>query len=83
MPERPLAKILLVDDQPNNLVALADILEDLDAELLTELLGGEITVRSVLGEGSTFIVTLPTGSLDGVARVDEPCLPPKTAPPAV
>jgi ammonium transporter, Amt family len=39
---------------------------------LANLLGGDITVESRLGEGSTFSVTLPTGPLGGVAMIDHP-----------
>ncbi|TWU13343.1 Autoinducer 2 sensor kinase/phosphatase LuxQ [Symmachiella macrocystis] len=35
-------------------------------------LGGDITAKSTFGEGSTFIVTLETGSLDGVQMLDNP-----------
>jgi len=35
-------------------------------------LGGDISVKSKLGEGSTFIVTVETGSLDGVNLLDNP-----------
>ena len=36
------------------------------SQLLAEMLGGEISVTSKLGEGSTFTVTIATGPLDGV-----------------
>ncbi len=35
-------------------------------------LGGDITVQSTLGEGSTFSVTVATGPLDGVGLLDSP-----------
>ena len=38
---------------------------------LTELLGGELAATSAAGEGSVFRVILPTGSLGGVARIDD------------
>ena len=39
---------------------------------LAEKLGGDIAVTSTLGEGSTFIVTVGTGPLDGVTFLDNP-----------
>ena len=39
---------------------------------LAEKLGGDITVASTLGEGSTFTVTVETGPLDGVQLLDNP-----------
>src|SRR5439155_741421 len=36
---------------------------------LAEALGGTLTVRSAVGKGSTFVLTLETGSLEGVAFV--------------
>jgi CheY-like chemotaxis protein/HPt (histidine-containing phosphotransfer) domain-containing protein len=36
---------------------------------LAEALGGTLTVRSAAGKGSTFVLTLETGPLDGVAFV--------------
>jgi CheY-like chemotaxis protein len=39
---------------------------------IVELLGGELTVSSILGQGSTFALTVPTGNLDGVAMLRRP-----------
>jgi PAS domain S-box-containing protein len=39
---------------------------------LAEKLGGDITVKSTLGQGSTFTVTVGTGPLDGVKLLDYP-----------
>ncbi len=39
---------------------------------LAEMLGGDITFDSTLDEGSTFHVTVTTGSLDGVKMLDDP-----------
>jgi Amt family ammonium transporter len=39
---------------------------------LADLLGGEVSVGSALGSGSTFSVTVATGSLEGVRMIDRP-----------
>jgi CheY-like chemotaxis protein/anti-sigma regulatory factor (Ser/Thr protein kinase) len=39
---------------------------------IAELLGGELTVQSDFGRGSTFAITLPTGDLDGVRMLCSP-----------
>ncbi|MCX7424874.1 MAG: CHASE domain-containing protein [Planctomycetia bacterium] len=39
---------------------------------IAHLLGGELTVASVWGEGSTFTLIVPTGSLEGVPVLEHP-----------
>ncbi len=39
---------------------------------LSEMLGGDVAVESAVGAGSTFILTIETGPLDGVELLDDP-----------
>jgi len=47
---------------------------------LARLLGGDVTVDSVLGEGTTFHVQIDPGSLTGVPMLDDPCVIPSESP---
>jgi PAS domain S-box-containing protein len=39
---------------------------------ICHLLGGELSIQSVVGQGSEFTLVIPTGSLDDVTMIDEP-----------
>ncbi len=39
---------------------------------IAQMLGGDLTVSSVLGQGSTFALIVPTGNLDGIAMLKQP-----------
>ncbi len=49
---------------------------------LAKLLGGDISVRSRSGEGSTFSVTVDTGPLDATNMLESPILPARTSLPS-
>jgi signal transduction histidine kinase/CheY-like chemotaxis protein/HPt (histidine-containing phosphotransfer) domain-containing protein len=57
------------------------------SERLTEIMGGNIEVRSALGEGSSFSITMDPGPLDGIRMLDQSqglvFQPPSMALPAV
>jgi len=42
------------------------------SKLFAELLGGDLTVRSTPGQGTSFVVQIATGLLDGVEMIDKP-----------
>ena len=49
---------------------------------IVELMGGELSAESTLGEGSTFTVTVPTGDLKGVRMLARPAEAVLARPPA-
>ncbi|MFH2000967.1 MAG: response regulator [Planctomycetota bacterium] len=42
---------------------------------LAGMLGGDITMKSALGKGSSFIITMGTGSLDNTRMLEDPIIP--------
>ncbi len=60
-----MAKILMVDDQPNNLLALQDVLEDVDAELLTALSGNEALSLVVQHDVAIVLLDVQMPGMDG------------------
>lgn len=65
MSEQALAKILLVDDLPNNLVALRDVLEGIEAELLCASSGEEALLFATQHELALILLDVQMPGMDG------------------
>lgn len=64
-PRKPAARVLLVDDRPDNLLALEAVLEPLDFELLTACSGAE-ALRTLLDEEvSAIVLDVQMPDIDG------------------
>ncbi|MEW6136042.1 MAG: response regulator [Bacteroidales bacterium] len=61
--------ILLVDDKPENLIALEKVLEDLDVEFVRALSGNEGLARSLRGDIALAIVDIQMPGMDGYQMV--------------
>ena len=66
-PSRP--KILIVDDKPENLIALEKVLEDLNVEFVRALSGNEGLARSLRGDIALAIVDIQMPGMDGYQMV--------------
>ena len=66
MPRQTSAKILLVDDQPNNLLALQDILEDVEADLLTADSGNEALSLVMQHDVALVLLDVQMPGMDGL-----------------
>jgi PAS domain S-box-containing protein len=64
-PPEPKANILLVDDQPANLLALEAILQDLGQNLITALSGDEALRRLLLNDFAVILLDVQMHGLDG------------------
>ncbi len=66
MTQQPLPKILLVDDRPNNLLALKDILEDIGADLLLAYSGNEALTLVTQHELALVLLDVQMPGMDGI-----------------
>lgn len=66
MPDTELPKILVVDDRTQNLVALRDILEDSEAELITAASGNEALALTVKHEFALVLLDVQMPGMDGI-----------------
>lgn len=67
--QSPKPKILIVDDKPENLIALEKVLEDLDVEFVRALSGNEGLARSLKGDIALAIVDIQMPGMDGYQMV--------------
>jgi len=63
--ERPRSKILLVDDRPDNLMALEAILASLDQELVTASSGEEALKRLLVDDFAVILLDVQMPGMDG------------------
>jgi CheY-like chemotaxis protein len=63
--ERPRSKILLVDDRPDNLMALEAILASLDQELVTASSGEEALKRLLIDDFAVILLDVQMPGMDG------------------
>ena len=61
----PLPKVLLVDDRPENLIALSAILEDLDCEIVTAASGSLALERVLEDEFAVVLLDVQMPEMDG------------------
>ena len=64
-PERPRSKILLVDDRPDNLMALEAILASLDQDLVTASSGEEALKRLLVDDFAVILLDVQMPGMDG------------------
>lgn len=66
MPEPPRAKILLVDDRPQNLVAAQEILKELEADLLLATSGNDALALCLQHELALVLLDVEMPGMDGL-----------------
>ena len=65
MTDEALTKILVVDDLPNNLIAIRDVLEDIDAELLFANSGDEALLLATQHNLALILLDIQMPGMDG------------------
>ncbi len=63
-------KILIVDDRMENLVALEEVLEDFDVEMVRALSGNEAVARSIRNEFALILMDVQMPEMDGFEAVE-------------
>lgn len=62
-------KILIVDDRPENLVALKSVLDELEAEIMTASSGNEAVIKVIENEFALVLMDVQMPSMDGFETV--------------